>query len=731
MDNEKNSEQKYSFQISGMTCASCVRIVERSLKKIPGVNYATVNLATEKGFVVTDSTVSIETLSEAVKNSGYKLELQKSPADILYQKLHVIRKRFFLALSFTTPAMILMIIEMSGYKIPYFTAIEFILSLLTLTTAGYPILKGAFIALIHRHTNMDTLIMLGAVSALATNILALSGFHIMPFGSIAAMLVSLHLLGRYIEAQLKARATEKISALLSLQKSSANLISGDSQIIEVPSDNIKNGEIVLVRSGERIPVDGIIVEGSGSIDESMISGEPLPLKKSVNNETIGGTILNDGLLKIKATNVGEDSFLATMIKLVEEAQSARVPLQALADRITLYFIPAVFTLAVLGALYWFYLGSSAPHWLVNLQNALPWETHHLNKISMSLFIFVSVLVIACPCALGLATPMALLASSSTAARRGLIIKNGEAFSSSRKINTIFFDKTGTLTVGKPQVMESNLSEADFNILASLERNSQHPLAKAICEYYPIVEQIEFTDITEIAGSGISGKYNGKLYKIGKPTNPDKYKKIMSRGWTVIEFSVNDIITGYVTITDKIKNNAVSVLTELAKRNIKTIMITGDNELTAAAVAREIGITSYIAGVKPSEKADHIRKQQIIGSVTAMVGDGINDAVALKQADIGVALSSGTQIAIESADLIIVNNNLETILDAIDIASLTYKKINQNLFWAFFYNLIALPTALLGIIHPAIAEVAMTFSSLNVIINSGSINRFKKNNNMEK
>ncbi|PNR99364.1 ATPase P [Petrotoga miotherma DSM 10691] len=725
-----NSQEKFaqnnkvSFSVQGMTCATCVKNVERALKKLDGVKYVSVNLATEKAVLISQEAIPMNKIKKAVSDVGYKVSEEIPTEDLIEKRFKESRKDMYISVGITIPLMILMILNMSGLHIPFMLFIELIGGAATIFIPGRKTLKSAWIALSHLHTNMDTLVSLGAISAWATTVLAIIGLDILSFGTIASMLITLNLVGRYIEARMKHSASREIKLLLSMKVDKANVIT-DQGVVELPIETVKIGDLILVRQGEKIPLDGTIVEGQASINESMISGEPLPVLKGEKDPVVSGTIVESGLLKIKVEKVGEDTFLNQMIKLVEEAQSSKVPIQALADRITLYFIPTVFSLAVLSGMLWFFQYETFQPFLINASNVIPWVLTGAGPLSTAIFSFVATLVIACPCALGLATPMALVAASSVSAKKGLIIKNGEAIQTAKDIDTILMDKTGTLTKGQPSVIEHNLDDETFLIISEIEKNSTHPLAKAIVEYaqeHIKNQNVEIEGIEEITGKGIVGTYKNNEYYIGKPRDAKPYQEFMENAETVIEVSKNEKIVGYIRIADAIKSDAVEAIKKLKEMGMEPIMVTGDNENTARAVAKKVGIDRVFANISPQNKVEIVRKYQIEGKKVGMIGDGINDAAALKSSDMGIAIGNGTDLAIESADVIISQGEISKVIDAIKISEITFKKIKQNLFWAFFYNIIAIPLAMIGILHPAIAEIAMLFSSINVIYNSSRITK---------
>jgi len=719
-------EKKFSFSVQGMVCAMCVKNVENAIKKLNGVKYVSVNLATQRAFVIANDNISFEDIKKAIEKAGYKATMDAPTEDLIEKQFQEAKRNMNLSLYVTIPLMLLMIMHMSGIHIPYFTVIELIASTIVIFVTGRKMLRNAWVALIHSHTNMDTLLSIGAISAWITNILAIAGLDVLSFGTVAAMIITLNLIGRYIESRMKSNAAKEIRLLISLKATTANVLTNEA-IVETPIDAVKLGEIIIIRQGEKIPLDGKIIEGKASINESMVTGEPLPVYKTVNDNVISGTIVENGIINVKVEKVGEETFINQMIKLVEEAQSSKVPIQALADKITRYFVPIVLILAILSFVFWFFNYELYLPFLHKAANIFPWIITDAGALSTAIFSFVATLVIACPCALGLATPMALVTSSGVAAKKGLIIKNGEAIQMAKDINVILFDKTGTITTGQLTVVDHNLDDEVLNIIANIEENSIHPLAKAIVNY--VIDKAKFkkitiTDIEEISGQGIKGKFNNDIFKIGKPIYTENYLNFLENGETVLEVTRNDEIIGYIRISDVLKEDAANTMTKIKELGLITAMVTGDNEITARAIANKISIDEVWAGVSPEKKVDIIRKYQIEGKKVMMVGDGINDAAALKAAEIGVAIGTGSDLTIESADIIISKGDISKILDTINLSKLTFKKIKQNLFWAFIYNIIAVPMAMMSLLHPVIAEAAMLLSSINVIYNSGRIKKMK-------
>ncbi len=719
-------EKKFSFSVQGMVCAMCVKNVENAIKKLNGVKYVSVNLATQRAFVIANDNISFEDIKKAIEKAGYKATMDAPTEDLIEKQFQEAKRNMNLSLYVTIPLMLLMIMHMSGIHIPYFTVIELIASTIVIFVTGRKMLRNAWVALIHSHTNMDTLLSIGAISAWITNILAIAGLDVLSFGTVAAMIITLNLIGRYIESRMKSNAAKEIRLLISLKATTANVLTNEA-IVETPIDAVKLGEIIIIRQGEKIPLDGKIIEGKASINESMVTGEPLPVYKTVNDNVISGTIVENGIINVKVEKVGEETFINQMIKLVEEAQSSKVPIQALADKITRYFVPIVLILAILSFVFWFFNYELYLPFLHKAANIFPWIITDAGALSTAIFSFVATLVIACPCALGLATPMALVTSSGVAAKKGLIIKNGEAIQMAKDINVILFDKTGTITTGQLTVVDHNLDDDVLNVIANIEENSIHPLAKAIVNY--VIDKAKFkkitiTDIEEISGQGIKGKFNNDIFKIGKPIYTENYLNFLENGETVLEVTRNDEIIGYIRISDVLKEDAANTMTKIKELGLITAMVTGDNEITARAIANKISIDEVWAGVSPEKKVDIIRKYQIEGKKVMMVGDGINDAAALKASEIGVAIGTGSDLTIESADIIISKGDISKILDTINLSKLTFKKIKQNLFWAFIYNIIAVPMAMMSLLHPVIAEAAMLLSSINVIYNSGRIKKMK-------
>lgn len=552
------------------------------------------------------------------------------------------------------------------------------------------------------------------------------------------MIMAFHLTGRYVETKAKGRASQAIKKLLELGAKTARvLVDGEEK--EIPIDEVKVGDIMLIRPGEKIPTDGIILEGETSIDESMATGESMPVKRKKGDEVIGATINQQGLLKVKATKVGKDTFLSQVIKMVEECQGSKVPIQEFADKVTGYFVPAVLVVACASFVSWLIFPESLGLVGTWAGQFLPWVNPALSSITLAIFAAVAVLVIACPCALGLATPTALMVGSGMGAENGILIREGTAIQTLKEIHTIVFDKTGTITRGKPEVtdivpLNGFGQQRILHLAASVEAGSEHPLGQAIVKKAR-EDNIELASLDEfeaISGKGVRGVIEKKEAVVGSRKLFDgkaslqeveeHLKRLEEEAKTAMVVALDGEIAGIVAVADTLKDDSVQAIAELERMGIQTAMITGDNYRTARAIAKKVGISRVLAEVLPDGKVDEIKKlQKKVGKV-AMVGDGINDAPALTQADVGIAIGTGTDIAIEAADVTLVSGELSGVVRAIKLSRATFRKIKQNLLWAFGYNTAAIPIAFLGLLHPVIAEAAMAFSSVSVVTNA---NRLKK------
>jgi len=581
---------------------------------------------------------------------------------------------------------------------------------------GWRTIKQGIKGLFTFYFNMDSLIALGTVIAYATGFLSMFGI-VSDYSGVSAMIIAFFTTGKYVESIAKGKASQEIRKLLQLGAKKARILKGNKEI-EVDIGEVEIGDIIVVKPGEKIPTDGLVIKGESAVDESMISGESMPVDKIKGSNVIGATINQDGVLYIKATKIGKDTFLAHIIKLVEEAQGTKVPIQKLADKITSIFVPTILVISVLTFIDWLYISKD---------------------VSKSLGIAISVLVIACPCALGLATPTALMVGSGIGAKNGILIRKGEAIQTMKEVKTIIFDKTGTITKGMPEVTEiiSEMDEREFlKIAGSLEKVSEHPISRAIVKEAE-EKKIKLLEVKKFhveRGRGIKGIIQGKNILIGNrklmdenKINYNKYEnkimKLEDEGKTTVIVSINKKVTGIIGVADAIKDDSLEAIKMLHKKNYRIVMITGDNEKTAKAIALKAGINEVIANVLPEDKEKEVIKLQKNGMV-AFVGDGINDAPALKQANVGIAMGTGTDIAIESGDIVLAKGSLIGVVSAINLSKETFKKIKQNLFWAFIYNIIAIPLALFGTLNPVVAEIAMATSSVSVIGNALLLRRKK-------
>ena len=732
-----------TLKIGGMTCASCAASVEKALKKVDGVSFADVNFASEKATVkFNPDQAKYNQLLEAVHNSGYEVvEEQKKDKELrAYEQA---RKKMIGAWLFTIPIALWMIPEMFFDKMfPNETVFHLgmiLLAIPVLFIIGGKTYISAYRSITHGSANMDVLIALGTGAAFFTGPLRFF-LPIASFAGVSAMIMSFHLTGRYIESKAKGRASQAIRKLLELGAKTAIVTRNNSEI-EIPIEEVIIGDIMLIKPGSKIPTDGEIIAGKTTIDESMATGESMPIKKKIGDKVLGATINQSGLIKLKATKIGKDTFLSQIIKMVEETQGSKVPIQEFADKVTGIFVPIVIILAILTFISWLVFNQQFQQVVVWASNFLPWVNPELSGITQAVFAAVAVLVIACPCALGLATPTALMVGSGMGAERGILIRKGEAIQTMKQVKVIVFDKTGTITKGKPEVTDIvplNISEnALLQFAASIEAGSEHPLAFAIVEKAKS-EKLELflvEDFKAISGKGISGKIQDKVILIGnkklfdeKKIKTDKIEKkiklLEDQAKTVMIIGYDYKILGLIAVADALKDDSVSAIFEMHKMGLQTVMLTGDNKITANAIAKNVGIDFVVSNILPERKVAEIIKLQDKFGTVAMVGDGINDAPALKQANIGIAIGTGTDIAIESADITLVQGNLSAVITAIKLSRATFKKIKQNLFWAFAYNIISIPIALLGLLHPIIAEIAMATSSVTVVTNANLLRKVK-------
>jgi len=604
---------------------------------------------------------------------------------------------------------------------------------------GMETLRSAIISSKNLTPNMDVLIALGTTASLITGLVSLAymiGIVSSPFYSfagISAMIMAFHLTGRYIEAKARGRASDAITKLLTLEAKTARIIkNGLEEEIEI--SQLRKGDVMIVRPGETIPTDGVVVDGKSSVDESMVTGESMPVVREKGDEVIGGTINTEGSIRVQAKEIGDDTFLNKVIRLVEEAQGSKIPIQDFADRVTAIFVPVVLVLTAITFSIWLLFPESLRPILIWADSFIPWIITDLEPVSQAFFVALAVLVIACPCALGLATPTALMVGTGLGAENGILIRKGEAIQRLEDVTTFVFDKTGTLTKGEPEVTDwVNLADGSEEKLkkkiAAVENLSEHPLSRAITNFTGADDLPDVKNFESFTGMGVKGEVDGerilagnrdllKQFSIELESNTEtEANRLLEEGKTTIFLVVENQVSAVCAIKDTIKEDTPGVIRSLQKKGFKTVMLTGDQTKVAEIISKEIGIDEFYAEVKPGEKSDVIKSLQNRGEVVAMVGDGINDAPALTQSDVGIALGTGTDIAIESGSIILIDGNPKAILRAINLSKETFKKIRQNLFWAFFYNLVMLPVAMVGWMHPVLAEIAMAMSSINVVGNS--------------
>lgn len=735
--------------ISGMTCASCSNAVQRVIGKLDGVQEVNVNLATEKAKVVYDSSkVRLSEIKSAVAKAGYQAldivseEQEDRDAERREKQLKALWRRFITAIVFTIPLMYVSMGHMAGLPLPSvvspdknplnFGLLQLLLVIPSLI-AGYKFYTVGFSRLFRGHPNMDSLIAIGTSAAVLYGIYSIYQIwngHVEYVHDLyvesAGTIIALILLGKYLEAVAKGKTSEAIKKLMGLAPKTATVIQDGREII-LPIDEVEPGDIILVKPGEKIPVDGVVVEGRTSVDESMLTGESIPVEKHVGSKVVGASINKNGTIQFRAEKVGKDTVLAQIIRLVEEAQGSKAPIAKMVDIISGYFVPIVIAIAITAGLAWYLSGQSA---------------------AFSLTIFTSVLVIACPCALGLATPTAIMVGTGKGAEHGVLIKGGEALETAHKIKTIVFDKTGTLTEGKPVVTDIITAEgADetelLRLSASAEKGSEHPLGEAIIKKAEErnLELLQPENFEALPGRGIRVSIQGRNMLLGNKklmdekgvriTLQDKSDRLAEEGKTPMFIAIDGELAGIIAVADVLKASSRHAIDVLHKMGIEVVMITGDNKRTAQAIARQAGIDRVLAEVLPQDKADAVRELQEEGRKVAMVGDGINDAPALAQADIGIAIGSGTDVAMESADIVLMRSDLMDVPTAIQLSKQTIRNIKQNLFWAFAYNTAGIPIAagllyLFGgpLLNPMIAAAAMAFSSVSVLTNALRLKRFK-------
>ena len=727
------SNESIELKIKGMHCAGCVGTIERALNQVEGVEKAVVNLTLEKARVAGE--VRVDQLIQAIENTGYGAEhieqLEISPEDRPDENLNRSKHQMVFAWVTTTIIMLWMIPNwISGIMWPSETLYIYGmigLSVIVLVFPGRETLKSAWRSAIHFSPNMDVLIALGSLACLVTGGLKATGMNIHSFAGIAGMIMAFHLTGRYIEAKARGRSSQAIKRLMSFGAKNA-IILKEGKGIEVAVSSIEVGDIMMVKPGEKIPTDGLIIKGESAVDESIATGESLPVHKSQGDNVIGATINLDGSIEVEATKIGKDTFISQMAKLVEEAQTTKIPIQAFADRVTAIFVPIVLGLATVTFTAWRMSPEFMQSGMAVFVNIFPWVNLDASPATMAIFSAVAVLVIACPCALGLATPTALMVGSGKGAENGILIRNGAAIQRMNEVTTVVFDKTGTLTEGKPKVIQvkqlSTIGENDLiRMAASIEKHSTHPLGAAIVQLAN-EKQIgldEVSDVQASAGKGMTGKIGSAVIKVGSAGFVGFNGEINETGSHVF-IAVDNTVYGVFILADEMKDNAGETIQSLKLQNIKTVILTGDKKEAAHLLADQIGIDEIYAEVLPEDKTHIIKSLQDKGEIVCMLGDGINDAPAIAQADVGVAMGTGTDIAMETGDIILVKGDLLKLNQTFSLAKKTFQKIRQNLFWASIYNLIAIPLAIFGVLHPVLAEAAMALSSINVVGNSNRLRR---------
>ncbi len=745
--------KELNIPIQGMTCAACAKAIERTVGKLSGIESVSVNLATEKANVkYNPKTLRLSEIKQAISKAGYKaLEIETNnrvdeDKNRKEKEIRTLWTKFLISAIFSIPLLYIAMGPMISWwnfpipswlepmQYPLIYAIAEILLVIPVIIAGYRFYTVGFKALVRRSPNMDSLVAMGTSSAILYSLYSTYRISIGDYMYVenlyfetAGIIITLILLGKYLEAVSKGKTSEAIKKLMGLTPKTAIVIQDEKEIV-IPIEEVEVGDIILVKPGEKVPVDGEVIEGLTSIDESMLTGESIPVEKKIGDKVIGASINKNGSIRFRATKVGSETALAQIIKLVEDAQGSKAPIAQMADIVSGYFVPTVFIIALVSAVGWLLAGQT---------------------IVFALTIFIAVLVIACPCALGLATPTAIMVGTGKGAEYGVLIKGGEALESTHKIKTIVFDKTGTITEGRPEVTDiatTELIDKDMllQLAASAEKDSEHPLGEAIVRGAEKqgLEILKPSSFNAIPGHGIEVTIDGKQILLGnKKLMLDRdislqllekqSDKLASEGKTPMYIAIENQLAGIIAVADIVKESSAKAIEKLHKMGIEVAMITGDNRRTAEAIAKQVGIDRVLAEVLPQDKANEIKKLQAEGKKVAMVGDGINDAPALAQADIGIAIGSGTDVAIESADIVLMRSDLMDVPTAIQLSKSTIRNIKQNLFWAFGYNVAGIPIAAgvlyaLGgpLLNPVFAAAAMSLSSVSVLTNALRLKGFK-------
>ena len=718
--------EKVILKIGGMSCVMCVKAIEDALGKLDGITNVIVNLTAEKAYVTYNPQItSITDMKDVIEDLGYQyLGVEGEVTEDLEEELRVKdlktkRNRMIVGFGFGIPLEILSYVSIH-LPIPISLFI-FIVSIIPFAYVSYPIFSAGFRSLRHRNLDMDVMYSMGIGVAYVASVLGTFSIVLTPnflFYGTALILAAFLTMGRYLETRAKGRTSTAIKSLMKLQAKTATLLRNNEEM-EIPIENVQIDDIVVVKPGEKIPLDGNVVSGESYVDESAVTGEPIPVLKDAGKSVVGGTINQNGVIRFKAMKIGEDTMLSQIIKLVEEAQGSKPPVQRLADTAVSYFIPTILTIAIVSFIFWYLITGST--------------------LLFALTVLISILVVACPCALGLATPTAVTVGIGRGAEFGILVKNGEALEISEKLTTMVFDKTGTLTKGKPEVTDiSSIGIPDNDLLkfaASVEKNSQHPLAKAVVKKTQSenIEIVKSQNFDTFGGKGVKAIVDENEVIIGNralfrdrniiisDNVEDQLYKFENKGKTAILIGVNNELSGIIAIADTLKETTKDAIEGLKKMNLKVVMITGDNERTAHAIAEQVGIQDVIAEVLPQEKSQEVKRLQESGEIVAFVGDGINDAPALAQSDVGIAIGSGTDVAIESGEIVLIKDDIEDAVAGVQLSKKVMSRIKQNLFWAFAYNVVLIPVAAgvlyptFGIIfRPEFAGLAMALSSVSVL-----------------
>ncbi len=714
-----------SFTIDNLRCASCVALNEKTLKKIPGVSDATVNFATGQVSVIHDAHVHEHDLHHTVEKNGYhiaNLSDHQNGSHVHSQTTAAQAKRLALfALGASLPVLILAMIPIASFSAPWSRIVQGILSTIVVLAIGKEFHRGMIREIKNMAPGMDTLVSFGTLVALLWSWWALVTSNGSLYFETAAIITSFILLGRWLEAKSRGQASAAIEKLMQLGVKVAHVIRND-ETKDIPVEQVQPGDTIVIKPGEKIPVDGIITKGEADVDESMLTGESLPVTKHFGDHVFAATMVSNSAIEITATSVGADTMLAQIVKMVANAQTQKAPIQMLADRVSGIFVPVVLAIAIITFIVWLVGGHS---------------------VAASVGTAVAVLVIACPCALGLATPTAIMVGTGLGAKRGILIKNGESLERARKIDVVVFDKTGTLTEGKPRVTDvitaDGVTEHDvLQISASLESFSAHPLGEAII-HAAKQQSIPFATVekfSNVSGKGLRGAIHGEAITIGNPRFIEEQglhlkplanniTRLQDDAKTTIVIAREQHVIGVIAIADAVKSDALLAVKQLHQAGLHVVMLTGDNQQTADAIAQQLGITDIVAHVLPDGKVAEVKRIQDQGKRVVFVGDGINDAPALAQADLGIAMGTGTDIAIEAGNIVLVQGNPQKVVESLQLAQRTFTIIRQNLFWAFVYNVVAIPIAAAGLLNPMIASAAMALSSVSVVGNSLRIAKIRK------